>query len=112
MKAYVISDRNGDSGYAMVVFAETRGKALAYAVNEDEWCDWGFTGLRATRAPELDSYYHGNTEMDWYDDDDRMAMVRYAGFHCSYEYEPVDDCKTCPAYEWCLRGKGAEEDEY
>lgn len=113
MKAYIISDRNGDSGVFMVVFAETRGKALGYAVHIDEWCDWGFTGLRATRCGALDQYYRGEPEMDWYNDDDRVAMVRYGGFHCSYEYDTVeDDCKSCPAYEWCERGEEAEEDEY
>lgn len=28
MKAYSVSDRNGDCGYSYIVFAETRAKAI------------------------------------------------------------------------------------
>ena len=46
--------------------------------------------------------------MDWLDMDDRVAMVKHAGFQCSYEvYKPK--CDECAAYEFCDRGKGAEE---
>lgn len=104
MKAYLVSDRNGDEGYSLVVFAETAGKAKAYAVGVDEFCDYGFTGLRAIRKPMLDKYYKGKDEMNWFDPKDRIAMVRYADFECSDEISFVDcECEECPAKKWCGR---------
>ena len=108
MKAYIVSDRNGDEGISSVIFAETRGKALAYAVYMDSWCDYGFTGLRAKRCKELDKYYRGEPEMDWFDEGDRIAMVREAGFRCSDDFGCMDGM-ACPAYDWCSLVKDAEE---
>ena len=51
---------------------------------------------------ELDKYYRGLDEMDWDNDEDRIAMVKDGNFNCSYEFEP-DDCETCPAKQWCDR---------
>lgn len=104
MKAYSVSDRNGDADYSTVVFAETVGKAKAYAVGTDEFCDYGFTRLRAIRMPMLDKYYKGKPEMDWFDPKDRIAMVRYANYECSGELSFADcDCENCPAKKWCGR---------
>lgn len=110
MKAYGISDRNGDAGIELVIFAESRGKALAYAVNTDELCDYGYTGLRAKRIRQLDKYYRGLPEMNWLNDDDRIAMVKEADFQCGPEFGCVDG-QDCPAYKWCSLGKGAEKQE-
>ena len=104
MQAYIITDRNGDSEHAMVVFGETHGKALAYAARSDELCDYGYTGLRATRAKALDEFYHGTPELDWEDDNDRYAMVRYAGFYCDINQNGLE-CDECSAYEYCEKGK-------
>lgn len=104
MKAYSISDRNGAEGYSLVVFAETAGKAKAYAARTDDFCDYGFTGIRVIRKPSLDRFYRGNIEMDWDNDEDRVAMVRYANFECSYEADvSEEDCRACPAFQWCGR---------
>lgn len=107
MKAYSVSDANGDTGVEYVIFAETRGKAIAYALNN---CDgtfdyYGWLEMRALRKPQLDRCYRGRSEMDWNDMDDREAMVRYAGFRCSYEVTvSQEDCEVdCPAHEWCGR---------
>ena len=104
MKAYIVSDRNGDKGTCLVVFTETAGKAKAYGAHSEEFCDYGFTGIRANRCRELDRFYKGRSEMDWYDDEDRAAMVQYANFYCSYEYDPADlECEECPGNKWCRR---------
>ena len=58
IKAFLISDRNGD-GYSQIVYGETRGKALAYAVHQEEFEDYTYTELRANRIKSLDSYYYG-----------------------------------------------------
>ena len=106
MKAYSVSDRDGNLGYSYIVFAETRAKAIKHAL---DYCDGSFddctwTDMRALRKPSLDKFYKGKAEMDWCDPDDRIAMVRYAGFECSYEINvTTDECEKCPAHEWCDR---------
>ena len=106
MKAYSVSDANGDLGYSYVVFAETRGKAIRYALDHCDgcfdYCTW--TEMRAIRKPQLDKCYRGRAEMDWCDMEDRVAMVRYAGFQCSDEMDITsDECEQCAAHEWCDR---------
>ena len=106
MKAYSVSDINGNTGYSYVVFAETRGKAIRHALDH---CDgtfdyYAWTEMRAIRKPALDKFYRGKAEMDWSDMEDRVAMVRYAGFQCSDEYDVTsDECEQCAAHEWCDR---------
>lgn len=102
MKAYIVSEKNGDTGFSTVVFAETPGKARALAQHTDACEDLAFIDIRATRAPALDGCYNGRVEMDWLDEDDRIAMVRDAGFICSYEID-YTDCEICPATKWCDR---------
>lgn len=114
MKAYSVSDRNGDLGYDYVVFAETRGKAIRYALDH---CDgafdrYAFTELSALRKPQLDKCYRGNPAMDWCDMADRVAMVRYGNFRCSDDDGvTLDECKECPAHEWCGKYESLKEDE-
>lgn len=109
MKAYSVSDVNCNTGYSYVVFAETRGKAIRHAL---DYCDCAFeyytwTEMRAIRKPALDRFYRGKREMDWEDMEDRVAMVRYAGFYCSDEVlVGSDECVQCPAHEWCDRYDG------
>lgn len=104
MKAYIIQDLRGYADYSTVVFAETNGKAKAIAITTDAFNDYEFTEISARRVPALDKYYRGKKEMDWFDSNDRVALVREANFSCSYEYELADcDCETCPAKQWCDR---------
>ena len=111
MKAYDVSDRDGVLGYSIVVFAETRGKAIAYAHYKDDFCDFRWTEMSALRKPELDKYYNGKTEMDWYNMEDRIAMVKDANFQCSYEVDiTLEECESCPAHEWCERYERMKED--
>lgn len=102
MKAYIVSEKNGDTGFSTVVFAETPGKARVIAQGTDACEDLDFIDIRATRIPVLDSYYRGWDEMNWNVEEDRVAMVKLAGFSCSYEIDhPI--CDPCPAKEWCER---------
>lgn len=104
MKAYIASDRNGDEGLSIVVFAESAGKAKSYTVGKDEFCDYDFTDIRVTRNPSLDRFYHGKSEMDWFDPEERIAMVRYANFSCTYELSDAEcKCQACEAQRWCDR---------
>ena len=85
--------------YSTVVFADTRGKARALAMNTDAFEDTPFTEIRICRLPQLDNEYRGHWEMDWYDDKDRLALVKKCSWQC---VEPeFDDCETCVAKEYC-----------
>lgn len=112
MKAYTASDRNGDSGYSIVVFAKTAGQAKAYAWKSETFCDFEFTDIRVNRCKALDGFYRGNHEMDWLSDKDRVAMVRYANFERSCEvWHPECEQGKCPAQEWCGRYERMKEEE-
>lgn len=77
MKAWMVDDNNAEYGTS-IVFAETRGKAISYAlmwIDTFEDCSW--TDMRAKRFPEYDQFYDGRSEVDfWYDDDHRVRLVR------------------------------------
>ena len=112
MKAYKVRDRQGYCEYTVVVFAETSGKAKAEALGTDEfpYSDWDFIELTATRVPALDKYYRGKSEMDWDDMQDRVALVKEAGFRCDPDYADLDDCKNCEAKDWCEQYESMMED--
>ena len=104
MKAYAVSDKNGNVDYDIVTFAESRGKAISYALHDESYCGCYWTEMRAIRKPQLDKYYRGKLEMDWFDMGDRVAMVRDAGYQCSYEVDvTIEKCEACPAHKWCER---------
>lgn len=105
MKAYVVSDRKGYSDWIVVVFAESRGKAIVAALDTDEfpYGDWSYTELRAIRKPEFDKHYRGNWRMDWDNPDDRLAMVRAGGYYCDDDSFDPDDCAKCSGKDYCSR---------
>lgn len=114
MKAYTVSDANGDVGIDYIIFAESRSKAIYYALHNCDgafdWYEW--TEMRALRRPDLDKYYKGKPMMDWNDMDDRVAMVKEAGFECSSEVIVfASECEECPAHEWCARYERMVDDE-
>lgn len=102
MKAWVVRDEYGDRG-STVVFAETRGKAHYLAMHTDvaedsEWCD-----ISVRRIPEMDARYTpGKIEMDWYDAEDRIALVKLGWYCFEFEYA-IECCRSCPAAQWCDR---------
>ena len=105
MKAYEIYDNGRYSDYTVIVFAESRGKAISYAIGTDEFpkYDWEFTELRARRIPELDKAYRGAWRMEWDNDDDRLALVRDAGCCCGEDAFYPEDCEQCVGKEYCSR---------
>lgn len=109
MKAYLVTNRITYE-YSVVVFAESQGKAKALVQGTDGFEDDPFTELSAYRKPELDQFYKGRSFMDWENPDDRIAMVQYGGYVCSDEAKEFEDCKECPAREWCSEAED-EEDE-
>lgn len=108
MKAWLVKERDGE--YSTVVFAETRGKARSLAMTTDACEDADFCNIEVTRKPQFDKYYtDGKKEMEWYDDKDRIALVKDGGFQCTYEC----DCEfeECPAHQWCDRYEEEKEAE-
>ena len=88
-----------EPSYCTVVFAETRGQAKARAQNTDCLEDAAWTEIHVNRLPELDKEYRGHTEMDWYNDQDRLALIRDVGMRC--EYIDTDDCARCVGRDYC-----------
>ena len=105
MKAFCVTEKSGACDSALIVFAETRGQAIRYALDYTGVFDWSrWVDMRANRVPKLDAFYKGKPEMDWYDEKERTAMVRYAGMRCSDEVDvTLDKCRACAAHEWCAR---------
>ena len=98
MKAWLVREK--DEFGATVVFAETRGKVRALARRNDACEDVDFCDIEVRRKPQLDKYYsEGKREMDWYDDKDRIALVKECSFYC--EYIDIGVCEDCPAKEYC-----------
>lgn len=102
MKAWIVREK--DEFCETVVFAETRGKARSIAM-QTEICEGAdFCNIEVRRIPQMDKYYkEGKTEMDWCDDNDRIALVKECGFYC----EDIESCKCdeCPAKIYCEEAK-------
>ena len=106
MKAWTVSDIYGESG-TEIVFAETRGKALALCFQDENFEEYEWTQLHARRFKEYDKYFDGSIKPDyWLDDEHRVRLVRDFGWSC---IDPIAKCcAECPAKEWCCSycGKG------
>lgn len=103
MKAWkVYNTYEVDESGMTVVFAETRGKAHLIAMRTEccEGAEWN--DVRVVRCSEMDKRYHGFSEMEWDDPEDRIVLVKECGWHCQPDWlDMEDDCKRCPAAEWC-----------
>ena len=101
MKAWLV--RRNDEFGAIVVFAETRGKAKSYALRTEEFEDADYCELEVSRVKQMDKYYvEGKKRMDWLDSKDRIALVKDCDFICEIEYLEREDCPLCPAKEFCV----------
>ena len=103
MKAWRVSDEAAYENGCIVVFAETRGKAHALAMHTDfcEYAEWN--DIRVTRLSAMDYMYKpGKVEMDWYNAEDRIALVKECGWSCLPDWlDMANDCPACPAAEHC-----------
>lgn len=100
MKAWLVREK--DEFCATVVFAETRGKARSRAMATDCCEDTPFCDIEVCRLPQVDKCYKdGKTEMDWFDPEDRLVLVRDCGFYCDYDAFQMGDCTTCSAKDFC-----------
>lgn len=111
MKAYIIHDKDWYIPYAEVVFAETRGKAIAYALGLESFEDFQYTDLRARRESVLDKYYRGRWHMEWDDMEDRFILVKALDLYCDDDYFDPDECRTCSAKDICSKYADYQKEE-
>lgn len=97
MKAYKawIDDGEGST----VVFAETRNKAKVIAMYCDCCEGAKYAEICIRRMKGLDSLYKGRSEIDWYDHETRLVLVRDYGWRCLEPYHP--ECEICLAKKHC-----------
>ena len=102
IKAYKC--REEYEGYSTIVFAETAGKARYIAMQSGSLGEENeFKDISVRRVPALDGFYKGKNEMDWYDPDDRLAMVKEVGYQCDDDSFDPEDCRKCSAQEYCTK---------
>ena len=96
VKAYHACEKGGE--YSTIVFAEnaTQAKTIAKACDCCE--DAEYIDIRVNRMPEADKLYKGLAEIDWHDDETRVALVRDFGWAC---YDPSFECDNCKAKPFC-----------
>lgn len=108
MKAWIVRDKLGDC-CTEIIYAETRGKAISYALSHCESFDYyDYIDLYARRFKEFDQYYNGDQNpLFWYDDDMRIKLVRDYGWSC---FDGCYEGERCPAYKYCSDGYEMEEE--
>lgn len=106
MKAYYACEK--DSDYATIVFAESATQAKAIALSCDCCEDARYIDIRVRRMPEADKLYMGHTEIDWYNAETRISLVRDFGWSC---FEPSWECDNCPAKPYCRWHDQEDEDD-
>lgn len=100
MKAWIVREKG--EFFCAVVFAETRSKAKVAAMSTDVCENADYVDIMVRRAPTADQYYKpGKRELNWYDAEDRIVMVRDLGFTCDYDGIDPDACARCPARDYC-----------
>ena len=109
MKAWVVTDEDSYEGGSAVVFAETRGKAKILARSTSACEDAEFTRIRCRRMPEADKFYKGQQELDWYDEEARIFLVRDMGWYCLNGKDSY--CDDCSAKEYCPEWEDEDENE-
>lgn len=93
MKAWLVRENSTEG--CEVVFAETRGKAKAIALQTDTFSECDFCDLEVCRVAKIDKYYtNGKRRMDWDNQQDRLVLVKEYDFCCRYD-EYIDRCQDC-----------------
>lgn len=103
MKAYKAWDEKGYDSGSTIVFAENIREAKKIAMSTDACSEANFIDIRVKQVKDCDALYKGKSEIDWYDEDTRIVLVRDFGWSCLEEYM----CNECPAQQYCAKG-GAE----
>lgn len=106
MKAYIAWENASVEAYSTIVFAENSREAKKIAFTCDVCENADYIQVRVKRLPEADKLYKGHSEIDWGDEETRLALVKELEWACedtSYE------CDTCTAKKYCRHWEGEEE---
>ena len=98
MKAYKAWDEKALDPCATIVFAENKREAKKRAMKTDTCEEANFIDIRVKRVKEADYLYKGSSEIDWYDEETRIALVRDFGWSC---YDISWECEKCVAKKYC-----------
>ena len=96
IKAYHACEK--DSDFSTIVFAENINQAKVIAKGSECCEDARYIDIRVNRFPQADKLYKGLPEIDWYDFETRVLLVRDFGWSC---LEPSWECENCPAKTYC-----------
>lgn len=105
MKAYKAWDKKSDEYVCTIVFAENIREAKKIAMATDVCDEANFIDIRVKRYKKADCLYKGSSEIDWYDEETRIALVRDFTWRC---YDTSWECEKCAARQYCAWF----EDEY
>lgn len=84
MKAYLAWDNMDIDRCQTIVFAENEKKAKAIAFSCEVCEDADYIQVRVRRFPMADKLYKGRPEIDWYDDETRLYLVKCCSWECLY----------------------------
>jgi len=98
MKAYKAWDERSCEQGSTVVFAENYKEAKKIAFTTETCEDALWIDVRVRRFPQMDAHYRGLCEIDWYNAQDRIALVSL-GWSC-IEALPFE-CSRCVARKIC-----------
>lgn len=96
LKAYIAYEKNDYR--STIVFAENRTQAKLEAMTT-ECCEGAlYINIRVNRVPAADALYKGSSEVNWYDPETRLTLVRDFDWSC---WDTSFECDTCPAKPYC-----------
>ena len=98
MKACKAWDEKSFDPCATIVFAENTREAKKIAMATDTCEEANFIDIRVKRLKEADYLCKGSSEIDWYDEETRIALVRDFGWRC---YDTSWECEKCVAKKYC-----------
>lgn len=98
MKAYTAWDNASVESYSTIVFAENsrEAKKVAFACDICDGSD--YIQVRVKRLPGADKLYKGHPEIDWWDEETRLALVREFSWACE---DTSCECETCSSKKYC-----------
>lgn len=108
MKAYVAWDNTAVEDYHTIVFAENTQEArkIVFSCEVCEDAEW--INVKVKRKSQANNLYKGHSEMDWYNPETRLALVRDLGWAC---LDIDSTCDTCTAKIYCRHWEGENETE-
>lgn len=98
MKAFIAWDKEEIESISTIIFAENAREAKKVAMTTDACENAEFIDIRVKRLKEADPLYKGKSEIDWYDEETRLVLVRDFGWKC---FDPSWECENCVAKNYC-----------